>query len=325
MTERGQLAVVSTEDSAYFAESIMKSLNSLGVQSELIEVQRRKFKNGEPDLKLNIPSLDHLKGRDILIVGSTHTDPALLEIMRLGIGLATTYQTRRRIFAIPFFGCSTMERVKEAGEIATGLASGEMLASLPGGEANVFLFLDLHSEKLLAPFNGRTQNLTITPLLLSLIKGQILQQNPGKRLTIVAADKSRFIQAQTFAKDLGVGAAYVDKIRHHDQVKARELVGEVAGTYAVIVDDMARSVDGTAVKAYQQVMKSGALGGWVVLNHFAVDHPCTAHSLLTLKIFGILTSNSHPEAEGHSFKHSPKSTILDAGPVYAQRIAELVI
>ena len=41
-----------------------------------------------------------LNGRDVIIVGSTHGDAELLELVRVGSQLAAT--THRRIFVIPF-------------------------------------------------------------------------------------------------------------------------------------------------------------------------------------------------------------------------------
>lgn len=105
-----ELVVYSTEASEYFAKRIA---SQLGVP--LGQVERKSFGDGERYLRLGVSRRGELLGKTAIIVGSTHKDEDFLEILRVGGRLSQ--ETDRRIFVIPFFGYSTMEREVEAGEV----------------------------------------------------------------------------------------------------------------------------------------------------------------------------------------------------------------
>ena len=68
-------------------------------------VNSRRFPDGEHYLRLDTP----VDGRDVLLVGGTHDDSAVLELFDLACA-AVHYGARRLTLIIPYFGCSTMER-----------------------------------------------------------------------------------------------------------------------------------------------------------------------------------------------------------------------
>src|SRR3989338_10422179 len=98
------LLIYSTEDSAYFAELIGQAL---GVAPSKIE--RNAFGDGELYHRLEVKDSSELFGQTAIFVGSTHSDKAFDELEKVGQALAEA-GTGRRIFVIPFFGYSTMER-----------------------------------------------------------------------------------------------------------------------------------------------------------------------------------------------------------------------
>lgn len=88
----------------------------------------------------------------MVYVSSTHNDEDLLELIRVGSALAG-YGSRKRIFCIPFFGYSTMERAVKLGEVVTAKVNCRLLSAIPNtASGNTFLFLDLHVAGLLHYF-----------------------------------------------------------------------------------------------------------------------------------------------------------------------------
>ena len=149
----GNSIMMAACDSAYFANLIAKKLDIEG-----LEVVRRRFGDKEEYYRLNFADSDlgqeTLAGKDVIYVASTHSDENLKDLYRIGSALAVGFRTRRRIFVIPFFGYSTMERAKKPGEIVVAKSNARLLSNMPGADNNTFLMMDLHSSGILHYFEG---------------------------------------------------------------------------------------------------------------------------------------------------------------------------
>ncbi|MBU6389873.1 ribose-phosphate pyrophosphokinase-like domain-containing protein, partial [Patescibacteria group bacterium] len=120
-------SIFSTQSSRYLAELIASRLSDT---SRLERTERWAFDDGEQYYRLDIAGRTELMGRDAIFVSSTHTDHDLLEMYRVGCGLAD-HGTARRIFVIPYFGYSTMEREVQLGEIVTAKKNARLLSAMP--------------------------------------------------------------------------------------------------------------------------------------------------------------------------------------------------
>lgn len=147
---KDNVVIFSTKASLYFAELIAKGLGLPAVS----HIERDVFGDGEQYYRLGINEREELFGKEVIFVGSTHTDADFLELYRVGCALVG-YGAVRRIFVIPFFGYSTMERAVLPGEVVVAKTNARILSNIPNsGLGNVFLMLDLHVSGLVHYFEG---------------------------------------------------------------------------------------------------------------------------------------------------------------------------
>src|SRR3989344_3518443 len=141
--------VISTQASSYFARKIAREFDT-----KILPTTRIVFGGAEHYYRLGVNNFNELLGRDVILVGSTHSDKEVNEIYRIGCALSG-YGAKRIIFCLPFFGYSTMERAVKPGEVVTAKINARMLSQLPHGDVrNCFLMLDLHTSGLVHYFEG---------------------------------------------------------------------------------------------------------------------------------------------------------------------------
>jgi ribose-phosphate pyrophosphokinase len=96
-------------------------------------------------------------------------------------------------------------------------------------------------------------------------------QEPGTctDAVIVSPDAGFMKQARKFAEDLGMPLAVGDKVRrgHDESARVLEIIGEVKGKIALVVDDFSIS-GGTLVDVAKGLVERGAKEVWAVLSHF---------------------------------------------------------
>eukprot|EP00761_Pharyngomonas_kirbyi_P012492 gb/GECH01012519.1/.p1 GENE.gb/GECH01012519.1/~~gb/GECH01012519.1/.p1 ORF type:complete len:335 (+),score=73.45 gb/GECH01012519.1/:1-1005(+) len=310
------IIVYATQNSSYFADLIAKELNA-----QRGDIIRKKFGDGEEYYRINIEDRSSLVGKDVVFVGSTHCDSDLLELFRVGTALAQ-YGTRKRIFAIPFLGYSTMERAVKAGEIVSTKANAVLLSSIPHtGFGNTFLFLDLHKSGILHYFEGPCDRLELyaeEPLTQALQQADI----PFKegRAMFGSADLGRPLWVQTFATKFETDIAFVRKTRDSENVKVVDVIGDVTDQHVVIYDDMTRSAN-TLINAAYAYFDHGAESVTAVLSHLAFNDDSTIKRLLHSPIDTIIGTNSHPMSQSLLIKQNPDQfTIVDVSPVFARAI-----
>ena len=97
------------------------------------------------------------------------------------------------------------------------------------------LTVDLHAGQIQGFFDVPVDNVYATPVLL-----QYLRERLGSReVTVIAPDAGGVERARAFAKRLDAHLAIIDKRRIRANVVGEmQIIGEVDGRAAVIVDDM---------------------------------------------------------------------------------------
>jgi ribose-phosphate pyrophosphokinase len=119
--------------------------------------------------------------------------------------------------------------------------------------ANRVLAVDLHAPAIQGFFDIPVDNLTAVPLLADRL---IDEHHPN--VVIVSPDSGGVSRASEFRDRVGAGLAIIAKSRPEpDVAEMLEMVGEVEGKIAVIVDDMI-STGGTLVEATDKLLDRGA-------------------------------------------------------------------
>ncbi len=287
------LLILSTEASAYFADLIRDQLNALP-----IKIERKTFGGGERYFRLDISARDFIMGKDVVLVGSTHTDEDFMELSQVGSALAM-YGAHALIFCIPFFGYSRMERADKPGEVVTAKTHARMLSAIPQArEGNTFLLLDTHVPNLVHYFEGNCLRFELKSE--ELLKIAILEKiddfswnRPGFRPVFGTTDLGRPKSVKALAKSLQTDIVIVDKDREGENSKVAAVIGDVKAKPIVMYDDLCGSGQ-TAINAAWAYLQHGAKDVYFVVNHFSINDVNSCQKLLDASIRKIITTNSHP-------------------------------
>src|SRR5262245_41949429 len=152
---------------------------------------------------------------------------------------------------VPYFGYARQDRkVASRAPISAKLLADIITAS---GAARM-LTVDLHAGQIQGFFNIPVDNVYATPVLLPYIRERV-----GKtECTVIAPDAGGVEPARAFAKRLDANLAIIDKRRARPGVVAEmQIIGDVDGRPAVIVDDMVDTA-GTLCAAAEAVRAAGA-------------------------------------------------------------------
>lgn len=307
--------VMSTEGSAYMADRIAAQLDD-----NRLTTDRRVFGDGERYYRIEIDDPSELVNQNVVFVASTHDDNATHEIYRVGCALAA-YRTRRRIFVIPFFGYSTMERAVHVGEVVTAKTQARLFSSIPNTNmGNTFLLLDTHSPGLVHYFEGDClrDDLHAEPHLVAAITELGLTN-----FMFASADLGRPRMVQRLATRFGTGIALISKTRSFEETAIFAVIGDVAGKTVVIYDDMTRSGK-SLVDAANAYLARGATAVYAVLSHFALNNPSVVEVLANSPIERVITTNSHPMSQLASVRGNSKFIVKDVSDIFAKEIRSIV-
>ena len=309
-----------TEASAYFAR---KLADQLGIHLDGIE--SRQFGGGERYYRLPLTERGELMGKDVILVGSTHTDESIEEMYRVGCALAA-YGTRRRIFVIPFFGYSTMERAQKPGEVVTAKTIARQLSTIPNtGMGNVFLFMDLHVSGIVHYFEGDCLRFELysEPAILAELGKLIPNLGRDKNIIFGSADLGRPMWVRSFSKKFGTRMVLIDKGREGETTRVNDVIGDVQDATVVIYDDMLRS-GGTLVNAAYAYLAHGAKNVFAITSHASLNNDGVVDLIASSHIEKVLVTNTHPMSQNPKLRACKKFITADVTPIFTNEIKKLI-
>ena len=309
------LLIYSTPDSAYFAKLIA---SQLGIEPG--QISRGQFGDGELYHRLALNDYNELFGKTVIFVASTNTDQSFNELEKIGTTLAEL-GTSRRIFVIPYFGYSTMERAVKPGEAVTAKINARRLSQIPNSDrGNIFLMLDLHVSGILHYFEGACLRYE---LYSENVLTQALAELKLKDFIFGTADLGKTKWTETFANKFSTDMVFIRKSRNYKKTKVLDVIGEVKGKTIIIYDDMTRS-GGTLMEAARAYLKHGAVKIYAVLSHLALNDQTVIKKLNKSPIAKIISTNSHPMSQHPLVKRSKKFIIKDVSPEFVTVIKKIV-
>jgi len=224
------------------------------------KITTKTFSDGETQVEIG----ENVRGRDAFILQSTCT-PVNDNLMQLLIIMdALKRASAKRITAVvPYYGYGRQDRkVKPRVPITAKLVAD--LITVAG--ANRVVSIDLHAGQIQGYFNIPVDNIFAAPILL-----EYIQTNFQNNLVIVSPDAGGVERARAFAKRLNASLAIIDKRREAPNVaEAMNIIGEVEGKTAVILDDMVDTA-GTLAQAAMALNTRGTIG----------IHACCTHPVLS--------------------------------------------
>ena len=271
-------------------------------------VERSHFANGE----IYVRFTESVRGADCFVLQS-HSKPINFHIMEQLIMLDALHRaSAKRITAVvPFYGYARQDKKHLSREPITARLMADLLIA---AGADRIVSMDLHSAQIqgftVKPFD----HLTALPVFY-----QYLQESVGKDMVIVSPDPGRVRLASRFARHLDAGVAFVHKRRRaevHNEVDALQVVGDVAGLHAVIIDNMI-DTGGTVVAAAELLHQAGALSVRALATHGVLSPPA-AERFTDCALEEVVITNTlpvPPAAAGLS-----KLRVLSVGPILADAL-----
>jgi ribose-phosphate pyrophosphokinase len=275
---------------------------AVGVSLGQAEIGR--FSDGECQVEIT----ENVRGSDVFVVQSTCT-PTNDHLMELLLMLdAFKRASARRITAVvPYYGYARQDR-KVSPRVPI---SAKLIADLitTAGATRV-LTVDLHAGQIQGFFNVPVDNVYATPVLLTYLRERL-----GRRpVTVISPDAGGVERARAFAKRLDAGLAIIDKRRiRANEVAEMQIIGDVDGRAAVIVDDMVDTA-GTLSAAAAAVRAAGAPTVLACATHPVLSGPAMSR-LAASSIDELVVTDTIPLASS-----SPKIRVLTVAPLLGEAI-----
>jgi ribose-phosphate pyrophosphokinase len=212
-----------------------------------------------------------------------------------------------------------MERAAKPGEVVTAKTIARQLSAIPrapGG--NWVLLMDLHASGIVYYFEGDTvaMELYAEPRIVEAIERLKLS-----KLCLASTDMGRAKWLETFANRFHAPVALIHTKRlSGSQTKVAAVVGDVAGMYVVIFDDMIRT-GGSLVQAAQTYSNAGARSVSAVATHLVLP-PGAIEKLEASVLSRIIGTDTHPNHQLVSGR--PRFEVVPVADVFAEVVRKLV-
>ena len=269
----------------------------------------KTFSDGEIQVDIE----ESVRGTDAFVVQSICT-PGNNNLMELLIMIdAMKRASANRITAVlPYYGYARQDRKVSPRAPITAKLVADLITT---AGAHRVLAIDLHAGQIQGFFNIPVDHLFAAPVLLD-----CLRQRFEGQIVIVSPDAGGVERARAFAKRMKASLAIIDKRRDsHNKAKFMNLIGEVKGMEAIILDDMVDTA-GTLVEAAVALDSKGARGVQACCVHPVLSGPAVQR--LNASIIRELTVTNtiplNPEAVGN-----PKFKVLSVAKILAEAIKRI--
>jgi ribose-phosphate pyrophosphokinase len=230
----------------------------------LVPADIKTFADGESSVEF----MENVRGEDVFIVQSTSTpvNDNLMELMIM-IDAAKRSSAKRITAVIPYFGYARQDRKSASRTPITAKLVANLLTE---SGADRILTMDLHAGQIQGFFDIPVDDLTSRISFARDIKKQFYKEgtNVAEVETVfVSPDAGGTVRARKFADMFGGDIAIVDKRRPKAGIsEVMNLIGEVKGAHAILVDDIVDS-GGTLCNAAKAIMDAGALSVRAYITH----------------------------------------------------------
>ncbi len=233
--------------------------------ASLVPANVSTFADGESSVEFN----ENIRGEDVFIVQSTCTpvNDSLMELLIM-IDAARRSSASRITAVIPYFGYARQDRKSASRTPITAKLVANLLVT---AGADRILTMDLHAGQIQGFFDIPVDDLTSRVVFAKDIKrsiGIIDEPDVEQAKTVfVSPDAGGVVRARKFADMFNGDIAIVDKMRPEaGKSEVMNLIGDVKGKHAILVDDIVDS-GGTLCNAAKAIMDQGALSVRAYITH----------------------------------------------------------
>ncbi|HLQ29750.1 MAG TPA: ribose-phosphate pyrophosphokinase [Ktedonobacteraceae bacterium] len=175
--------------------------------------------------------------------------------------------------------------------------------------------MDLHAPQIQGFFHLPVDNLYALPIVVECIQRKKLED-----MIVVSPDVGFAKQARKYASGLGVSIAIADKerIAHDEKARILQIIGDVKGKTAVVVDDFTIS-GGTLANVSVKLMEQGAKEIYAVVTHGVL----TEGSIERIDKSPIKQLLITDTVENQPVQFSNKIEVVSVAPLFAEAIKRI--
>jgi ribose-phosphate pyrophosphokinase len=276
----------------------------LGV--DLGPMVRKRFADGE----LYIQIQESIRGCDVYLLQPTcrPVNDHLMELLTM-IDACRRASARQITAVMPYYGYARADRKTAGRESITAKLVANLLTE--AGASRV-LAMDLHSAQIQGYFDIPVDHVYGSPVLLDYLASKQLAD-----VVVVSPDVGGVARARAFAKKLDdAPLAIIDKRRQaHNVAEVLNVIGDVRGKTAILVDDMIDTA-GTITEGARLLRQEGASQVYACVTHAVLSPPAVER--LSSGIFEeVIVTNTIPMGEDRRF---PQLTVLSVANLLGETI-----
>ena len=277
----------------------------LGIELGKCEVKH--FADGEILVELG----ESVRGKDVYFIQSTNK-PVNDNLMELLIGIdACKRASAATINAIiPYFGYARQDRKAKPRQPI----SSKLVASLlERAGADRVITMDLHATQIQGYFDIPADDITTLPLIGEYVKSI----ETGNDVVVVSPDHGGTVPARRLAEMLNAPLAIIDKRRPKPNVaEAMNLIGDVNGKTAIIIDDMVDTA-GTLTSGINMLKEKGAKKVYAACSHAILSGPAVER-LKNANLEEFICTNTIDQTKNHD--EYPQMKVISVAPLLAATI-----
>ncbi|OKH50013.1 phosphoribosylpyrophosphate synthetase [Phormidium tenue NIES-30] len=267
---------------------------------------RKRFADGEVYIQIQ----ESIRGCDVYLIQPTcyPVNDHLMELLIM-IDACRRASARQITAVIPYYGYARADRKTAGRESITAKLVANLMTK--AGASRV-LAIDLHSAQIQGYFDIPCDHVYGTPVLIDYISSKKLED-----LVVVSPDVGGVARARAFAKKLNdAPLAIIDKRRQaHNVAEVMNVVGDVRGKTAVLVDDMIDTA-GTICEGARLLKQEGARQVYACATH-AVFSPPAVERLSAGLFEEVIVTNTIPMTAARQF---PQLTVLSMANLLGEAI-----
>lgn len=270
------------------------------------------FSDGEISVSLH----ESVRGSECFIVQSTCTpvNDNLMEILIM-IDAMKRASAGRITAVMPYFGYARQDRKAKARDPISAKLCADLITA---AGADRVLTMDLHANQIQGFFNIPVDHLVGAPMLAAHMRDKI--GGATDEYVVVSPDLGSVTRARNFAAKIGCPLAIIDKRRQRANVsEVMNIIGDVSGKKAILVDDMIDTAGTLCNAAAAIVEKGGATEVSACATHAVLSGPAIDRiKNSVIKELVLLDTVPIPQE-----RMLDKFTILPVAPLFAEAIERI--
>ncbi|MBR4496440.1 MAG: ribose-phosphate diphosphokinase [Acholeplasmatales bacterium] len=245
-------------ENTILGNNILKSLK----KEDIVPYELLKFSDGELCVELKAP----VRGDDVIMVSSI-AEPVNENLVKVLIATDTLKRASAKSITLisPYLGYSRQDRRAKPWQPVSARLVADVLET---AGINRIITCDLHAAQIEGFYSIPIDNLPILQIMGNRWRREFSKGIDVNDLVVVSPDAGGVTRARAFMNEALIPsmAAIIKHREKPNEVASMQLIGDVKGKIAIIIDDLV-DTGGTLLKASSELKKLGAKKVYVFTTH----------------------------------------------------------